>query len=188
MKEAYIYYGVLWCFIHFNFSSYVIYKQHFFFLLQPKILILKALHYITLIYKLHYIVFNCITVCQNNTFGSGCSENCGHCLRGLQCHHVTGSCNFGCAPGYYGSQCKTGNVDAKLLLLFIYVKQAQFSRLFQTVFVFFGTALKIQENTLIQKIKCGGFFSLLNNTFQLSKLQHKHLEDLMVDLLNIYLP
>lgn len=54
MKEAHIYHGVLWCFIHFNFSSYVIYKQHFFSVIaiifyteDP------ALHYIN--YKLHYI-------------------------------------------------------------------------------------------------------------------------------------
>lgn len=129
MKEAHIYHGVLWCFIHFNFSSYVIYKQHYFSVIaiifdteDP------ALHYIN--YKLHYITINCITVCQNNTFGGGCSESCGHCVSGLQCHHVTGSCYLGCAPGYYGSQCKTGKVDDKLLLLFIYVKRAQFSRLF----------------------------------------------------------
>ncbi|XP_065923424.1 uncharacterized protein [Magallana gigas] len=49
----------------------------------------------------------CEQLCQNNTFGGSCSENCGHCLSGLQCHHVTGSCYLGCAPGYYGSQCKT---------------------------------------------------------------------------------
>lgn len=49
MKEAHIYHGVLWCFIHFNFSSYVIYKQHYFSVIaiifdteDP------ALHYITL--------------------------------------------------------------------------------------------------------------------------------------------
>lgn len=114
MKEAYIYHWVLWYFIHSYCSIYVIYKQHYFYVI-PIIFYTEgpALHYINLKITLHYITINCITVCQNNTFGGGCSENCGHCLSGLQCHHVTGSCYLGCAPGYYGSQCKTGKVDEK---------------------------------------------------------------------------
>lgn len=46
--------------------------------------------------------------CENNTYGSGCSEKCGHCLRGEKCNYVNGICNNGCEAGYYNFSCKAG--------------------------------------------------------------------------------
>lgn len=48
------------------------------------------------------------TVCQNNTYGAGCSEDCGHCFSGQQCNHIFGTCPIGCDAGYYNDRCKTG--------------------------------------------------------------------------------
>lgn len=48
------------------------------------------------------------TVCQNNTYGAGCSEDCGHCFSGQQCNHIVGTCPIGCDAGYYNDRCKTG--------------------------------------------------------------------------------
>ena len=43
-----------------------------------------------------------ITESQNNTYGSKCSENCGKCMHGEQCHHVNGSYLDGCDKGRKG--------------------------------------------------------------------------------------
>ena len=41
-------------------------------------------------------------------FGENCSESCGNCLDGEQCHHVNGTCDNGCAAGWQGEMCRTG--------------------------------------------------------------------------------
>uniref|UniRef100_K1RBD9 Endothelial cells scavenger receptor n=1 Tax=Magallana gigas TaxID=29159 RepID=K1RBD9_MAGGI len=48
-----------------------------------------------------------VYVCQNNTYGAGCSEDCGHCFSGQQCNHIFGTCPIGCDAGYYNDRCKT---------------------------------------------------------------------------------
>lgn len=48
------------------------------------------------------------TACQNNMYGAGCSEKCGHCLNGEHCNHVNGTCHSGCEAGYHGIRCKRG--------------------------------------------------------------------------------
>ena len=49
-----------------------------------------------------------ITECQNNTYGLECTEICGKCMHGEQCHHVNGSCFGGCAKGRKGVKCNQG--------------------------------------------------------------------------------
>ena len=41
-------------------------------------------------------------------FGKHCQEVCGKCLNDGQCHHINGSCLYGCNPGYYGIDCREG--------------------------------------------------------------------------------
>ncbi|XP_052692781.1 receptor-type tyrosine-protein phosphatase alpha-like [Crassostrea angulata] len=53
-----------------------------------------------------YLGSTCQLECQNNTYGAGCSERCGHCLNEKGCDHVNGTCPSGCEAGYYGSWCK----------------------------------------------------------------------------------
>ncbi|XP_078320200.1 uncharacterized protein LOC144621259 [Crassostrea virginica] len=46
-----------------------------------------------------------LTECNNNTYGSKCSNVCQHCINAEQCDHVNGSCPNGCAKGTYGDKC-----------------------------------------------------------------------------------
>ena len=52
--------------------------------------------------------------CHKGFYGEGCkkicSEQCGGDLN--SCHHVNGSCNYGCDPGYTGSLCIQGETYA----------------------------------------------------------------------------
>lgn len=52
--------------------------------------------------------------CESNTYGSGCLEKCGHCLRGEKCNHFNGICNNGCEAGYYNFTCKAGIISLKI--------------------------------------------------------------------------
>ena len=49
-----------------------------------------------------------LTECDGNMFGKHCKEVCGKFLNGGQCHHINGSCLYGCNPGYYGIDCREG--------------------------------------------------------------------------------
>lgn len=51
---------------------------------------------------------NRVTACQNNTYGTECSEFCGHCLNEQQCNHVNGTCHNGCEAGYHSDSCTRG--------------------------------------------------------------------------------
>ena len=42
--------------------------------------------------------------CKDGYYGDYCNQTC-HCLSGY-CHHVTGSCDTGCAPGWSGDACQ----------------------------------------------------------------------------------
>lgn len=46
--------------------------------------------------------------CQDNKYGAGCSEDCGHCLNGEQCDHVNGTRRNGCEAGFRKTRCKRG--------------------------------------------------------------------------------
>ena len=48
------------------------------------------------------------TACDNNSYGVGCKELCGNCSNRKPCHHVDGSCQFGCDVGVFGLKCNTG--------------------------------------------------------------------------------
>lgn len=50
------------------------------------------------------------TACLNNTYGTGCSGNCGHCVDWEECDHVNGVCHNGCEAGYYSDRCKRGTL------------------------------------------------------------------------------
>lgn len=49
-----------------------------------------------------------ILVCENQTYGLGCSSGCGKCINGETCHHVNGSCLHGCSEGVQGDRCQEG--------------------------------------------------------------------------------
>lgn len=49
--------------------------------------------------------------CENNMYGAGCSEECGHCVNGEQCNPVHGTCRNGCETGYYKKRCKRGRAS-----------------------------------------------------------------------------
>lgn len=48
----------------------------------------------------------CNQVCENQTYGLGCSFGCGKCINGETCHHVNGSCLHGCSEGVQGDRCQ----------------------------------------------------------------------------------
>ena len=51
-----------------------------------------------------------ITESQNNTCGLKCTENCGKCTHGEQCHNVNGSCLDGCDNGRKGLKVNQGSL------------------------------------------------------------------------------
>jgi hypothetical protein len=57
-----------------------------------------------------YAILKSITTeCSDNQYGPGCNQTCGKCREDKQCHHINGSCNDGCKPGYLGTKCDEGN-------------------------------------------------------------------------------
>ena len=50
-----------------------------------------------------------IIECVDKTYGAECKQACGNCRNGEPCHHVNGSCLFGCDAGVYGDKCDTGS-------------------------------------------------------------------------------
>ncbi|XP_078328908.1 uncharacterized protein LOC111115917 isoform X2 [Crassostrea virginica] len=47
----------------------------------------------------------CEEVCPEGLYGKRCSFRCGSCLNEEPCHHINGSCLFGCSPGWKGDYC-----------------------------------------------------------------------------------
>lgn len=47
----------------------------------------------------------CFVGCGEGRFGPQCSFLCGHCLGGVVCDHVNGSCPAGCSKGWHGRYC-----------------------------------------------------------------------------------
>lgn len=48
--------------------------------------------------------------CIAGFHGENCSFTCGKCLNSTACHHITGSCDQGCDPGFEGLTCKKGTL------------------------------------------------------------------------------
>lgn len=46
--------------------------------------------------------------CSFGYFGEQCNGICGHCKDNSACHHFTGTCAKGCAPGYRFPKCTEG--------------------------------------------------------------------------------
>ena len=55
------------------------------------------------------------TECYIGTYGDECGETCSEHCAGDQdsCHHVNGTCDLGCDPGYQGSNCTQGELVTK---------------------------------------------------------------------------
>ncbi|KAK3765312.1 hypothetical protein RRG08_027318 [Elysia crispata] len=53
-------------------------------------------------------------VCVNNSFGGGCTEHCSPYCAGANktCDVKSGSCDFGCVDGYYGTMCDRAKTDS----------------------------------------------------------------------------
>jgi hypothetical protein len=49
--------------------------------------------------------------CDDNQYGPDCNQTCGKCREDKQCHHINGSCNGGCGPGYKGDNCYQGKTN-----------------------------------------------------------------------------
>ena len=47
-------------------------------------------------------------VCETQTYGPGCLLSCGNCSNREPCHHVNGTCLYGCNEGVQGGDCKIG--------------------------------------------------------------------------------
>ena len=59
--------------------------------------------------------FSIVSECGVGYYGEGCTEECSlHCT-GLNntCHHVNGTCDLGCNPGYQGHLCNQGKTWKK---------------------------------------------------------------------------
>nr|XP_022312210.1 uncharacterized protein LOC111117395 [Crassostrea virginica]XP_022312211.1 uncharacterized protein LOC111117395 [Crassostrea virginica] len=48
----------------------------------------------------------CSQVCPKQMYGQSCSLPCGNCSKGETCHHVNGTCLYGCNVGAQGEDCK----------------------------------------------------------------------------------
>ncbi|XP_078328171.1 uncharacterized protein LOC111117395 [Crassostrea virginica] len=55
-----------------------------------------------------YVGPTCSQVCPDQMYGQSCLFPCGNCSKGETCHHVNGTCLYGCNVGTQGEQCKIG--------------------------------------------------------------------------------
>lgn len=66
------------------------------------------------------IVISIRLECIEGYYGEECGSICGYCLDNTTCHHVTGSCDKGCQPGYQEPNCTLGdspNIQYTVLIL-----------------------------------------------------------------------
>lgn len=66
--------------------------------------------------KIHDIRNNCIYIfflieCDDGTYGTNCSSNCGHCYQGQLCDKETGACPEGCGARYDGMYCNISKIE-----------------------------------------------------------------------------
>ena len=77
-------------------------------------------------YRVYFIKFtsilNYFAECDENTYGQNCSNSCGFCLDGEQCHYIDGRCLNGCSSGYTGSQCTKSTVYLYILSLMFHIR------------------------------------------------------------------
>lgn len=52
--------------------------------------------------------------CKASFYGENCSNSCGHCLNETACHHVNGTCDKECEPGYQTPYCIEGDCQNTL--------------------------------------------------------------------------
>ena len=75
-------------------------------------------------------------VCGNNTYGLECRYQCGNCSIRNKCHHVNGSCPYGCAYGWSGIKCDKGKIWLLFLTVGILFHQIM-KRFFCTIVTFY---------------------------------------------------
>lgn len=67
--------------------------------------------------KIHDIRNNCMDIfffiieCDNGTYGTNCSSNCGHCYQGQLCDKETGACPEGCGARYDRMYCNISKIE-----------------------------------------------------------------------------
>ena len=49
-----------------------------------------------------------VSACPDHFYGEGCTEKCGTCKDNTSCDKAYGYCLYGCAEGYTGDNCLTG--------------------------------------------------------------------------------
>lgn len=49
-----------------------------------------------------------VKACSAGYFGESWNSSCGHCLNAATCHHIIGTCDEECNPGYQEPYCKDG--------------------------------------------------------------------------------
>lgn len=58
-------------------------------------------------------------VCEPGLYGADCALKCGYCLRSEPCHHINGSCPWGCQEGFTGDMCNSCKIILRTLFALI---------------------------------------------------------------------
>lgn len=61
------------------------------------------------------LIFFFFKACSAGYFGENCNSSCGHCLNEAACHHINGTCDEECNPGYQEPYCKDGKIYSYML-------------------------------------------------------------------------
>ena len=66
--------------------------------------------------KVHWSIYSFLSIsleCDTGFYGIGCAMVCSdHCVgQNNSCHHVNGTCDLGCVPGYQDALCQEGEKD-----------------------------------------------------------------------------
>lgn len=64
---------------------------------------------------LRLIYFFFFKACSAGYFGENCNSSCGHCLNEAACHHINGTCDEECNPGYQAPYCTDGKIYSYML-------------------------------------------------------------------------
>lgn len=64
-----------------------------------------------------HMMISFFIACSEGYFGENCNSSCGHCLNETACHHINGTCDDECDPGYQAPYCKDGKIYS-----FLYAK------------------------------------------------------------------
>lgn len=93
-------------------------------------------------YYFHYLPLGRVYIinwleCSDGFYGEECSSSCGHCLNDSACHHVTGTCDQGCEPGYQAPNCTEGilcNIKKVFIRFYFCVRKLSFDLAYRTQF------------------------------------------------------